>query len=211
MIRAAVRQKKHSAAIGLDGVSKQDLANLTSNEMQSLVGLYRRAMSSGEWPQQVVQGLVKSLAKKLDPLDAPDYRPITIYSMVYRVWSSLLSRFWLSTFSEILSPTLSGNRSGHQASTLWRRVMEEVEVSQAHAQSTSGLILDLTKAFNTLPRLPCLCHVFDLWHGSSIHQRLGRLFRKHEPSFLGTRECFSNQPRRTAGFLKAAAYHVFPC
>ena len=168
MVRAAVRQKKHSAAIGLDGVSKLDLANLTSNEMQSLVSLYRRAMSSGEWPQQVVQGLVKSLAKKLDPLDAPDYRPITIYSMVYRVWSSLLSRFWLSTFSEILSPNLSGNRSGHQASTLWRRVMEEVEFSQAHAQSTSGLILDLTKAFNTLPRLPCLamCLICGMDHPS---------------------------------------------
>lgn len=156
LIRAAARQKKKSAATGLDGVRRDDLLHLASNEMQSLVSLYRRAAGSGEWPQQTVQGLVKSLAKKPDAMDAPDYRPITIYSMVYRVWSTLQSRFWLSAFGGALSPTLSGNRSGHQASTLWRRVLEEVEFAQANTGSVSSLILDLTKAFNTLPRLPCL-------------------------------------------------------
>ncbi len=156
LVRATLKSKKARSARGLDGVGRDDILNLTSNEMQSLVSLYNRAALTGEWPLQVVQGLVKSLAKKPDPMDAPDYRPISIFSVVYRLWSSLQSRFWLGCISNVLSSTLSGNRNGHQASTLWRRVLEEVEFGHSCSQSTCGLILDLTKAFNTLPRLPSL-------------------------------------------------------
>ena len=156
LLRATLRSKKSRSATGLDGVSREDILQLTGNEMQSLVSLYDRAAHTGEWPRQVVQGLVKSLAKKVDPMDAPDYRPICVFSVVYRLWSSLQSCFWLSQVSSGLSSTLSGNRAGHQASTLWRRVLEEVEMAQSSNHAACGIILDLTKAFNTLPRLPCL-------------------------------------------------------
>ena len=168
LVRATLKSKKARSARGLDGVGRDDVLNLTSNEMQSLVSLYNRAALTGEWPCQVVQGLVKSLAKKPDPMDAPDYRPISIFSVVYRLWSSMQSRFWLGRISNVLSSTLSGNRNGHQASTLWRRVLEEVEFGHGFSQSTCGLILDLAKAFNTLPRLPCLamCMVCGMDSGS---------------------------------------------
>ena len=34
--------------------------------------------------------------------------------------------------------------------------MEAVEDAQLHQSTLSGLVIDLTKAYNTLPRLPCL-------------------------------------------------------
>ena len=39
---------------------------------------------------------------------------------------------------------------------LWRQVLESVESAQATSAPLAGLVLDLTKAFNLLPRLPCL-------------------------------------------------------
>ena len=156
LVRAAIKAKKNAAAIGLDGVSKHDLVSLTPNQMQEVVHLYQRAGHTGQWPQQVLEGVVKSLAKKETPLDVPDYRPIIVFPLLYRTWSSIASKYWLHQLDAILAKTLCGNRNGYQAATLWRQVMESVEASQTDQTDLCGLVIDLTKAYNTLPRLPAL-------------------------------------------------------
>lgn len=156
LVRATVKAKKSHAAVGLDGVSKDDLLNLTQSQLQTVVTLFQRAGNTGQWPQQLLDGVVKSLAKKEVPLDVPDYRPITVFPLLYRVWSTIASKFWLKQIDGQLASTLCGNRNGYQSATLWRQVMEAVEFSQLEQDNLCGLVIDLTKAYNTLPRLPCM-------------------------------------------------------
>ena len=155
LVRAAVRAKKNTAAVGLDGVSKLDLVHLTTNQMQGVVQIFQRA-GTGQWPAQVLEGVVKSLAKKEIPMDVPDFRPIIVFPILYRIWSSIASKYWLHHLDSILATTLCGNRNGYQAATLWRQVMESIEASQTDQIDLCGLVIDLTKAYNTLPRLPAL-------------------------------------------------------
>ena len=155
-VRASAKAKKNHAAIGLDGVSKADVVHLTPKQLNCVIAIFRRAGLTGEWPSQVLEGVVKSLAKRDNPQDVPDFRPITVFPFIYRLWSSMASKFWLGAIDETLDPLLCGNRNQYQAGTLWRRVMEEVELAQLHQHDLAGLVLDLTKAYNTLPRLPCL-------------------------------------------------------
>ena len=84
VLRAVATGKKAKAAVGLDGVSRWDILNLVPSELQSITNLFRRAHDTGDWPQQLLQGQVKSLAKKERPQGASDYRPITIFSFTYR-------------------------------------------------------------------------------------------------------------------------------
>ncbi len=156
LIRAIAKGKKTKAATGLDGVSRSDFLHLTSSELGAIAGIYHRACDTGDWPQQLTQGQVKSLAKREQPNGTSDYRPITIFAFAYRIWSSISSQHWLKHVSQALDHRLYGNRAGHRAAHLWRSVLEEVENSHTTGVHCAGVVFDLEKAFNTLPRLVCL-------------------------------------------------------
>lgn len=153
LVRSIAAGKKAKAEIGLDGVSRQDVLHLCSSEMASVTSIFRRAHHSGDWPAQLVQGQVKSLAKKDRPGGVGGFRPITIFSFIYRLWSSIASQHWLWHASTIMDSRLSGNRTGHRASHLWRAVLEEVEEAHGSGYHVGGIVFDLEKAFNTLPRV----------------------------------------------------------
>ena len=159
LLRAVIHRKKKLAATGLDGVSRHDLVSLDANGLGSLLSLYKNACQTGCWPQQVLNGAVKSLAKRAVPSTPDHFRPVTVFSMVYRCWSSAESRYWLSNLDDVLDPMLLGNRKGKRAADVWRCMLDHLEESQVMDQSAAGLILDLEKAFNTLPRKPTLAAV----------------------------------------------------
>lgn len=178
LLKAVVRSKKASAATGLDGVSRKDLLSLDSNGIASLLSLYRRASHTGQWPPQVLHGAVKSLAKCDLPSSPNHFRPVTVFSMIYRTWSSAQARFWLASLNDALNPFLLGNRPGKQATDVWRGLLDLLESSRLEGSIASGLILDLEKAFNTLPRRPTLeaaallgvsMDVLQAWSGALSH------------------------------------------
>lgn len=77
------------------------LLQLDSNGFLSLGSLYAWASSTGDWPAAVVAGAVKSLAKVPSPTSPDHFRPVTVFSLVYRAWSSAVSRFWLSKLDSV--------------------------------------------------------------------------------------------------------------
>ena len=156
LLRATAKSKKAAAAVGLDGVRRQDFLALSANQLCGIQQVFQHAHATGQWPDQVVSGLVKSLAKVAQPTCVEQYRPITVFSFTYRLWSSAQSRYWLQQLEPLMDRMLCGNRSGYQAATLWRKVLEEVEWAYLQGVNLCGVIVDLTKAYNTLPRLPCL-------------------------------------------------------
>ena len=155
-LRMLIRMKSRRSACGLDGVSVQDLQGMDSNQLLSLLSLYSRAETDGAWPAQCTAGSVQCLAKKPEPEHPGDFRPVTVLSLVYRLWSSLHSRHWLKVLSPSLDDDLCGNRPGHCPADVWRVILQEV--SEAHASNSlaCGFVVDLVKAYNTLPRYPVL-------------------------------------------------------
>ena len=154
LILAETQRKKPVAATGLDGVSRRDILSSCPNTLLSLSSLYARAETSGEWPQQIVAGRVNALAKCVGAAAANQYRPIVVYSLVYRVWSSIQVRNLLDTADDFAHCGVYGNRRGCQASHLWRALLHEIEISRHHGSPLSGLMADLEKAYNSLPRWP---------------------------------------------------------
>ena len=152
--RATVLGKSVHAATGLDGVSRSDLLNLCDSEVDSMLSMFARgAHLTGEWPQQCLNGAVKSLAKVDDPVHVGSYRPVTIFALPYRTWGSIQSRFWIQQLDLVLDPFVSGNRPHASAAEVWYYVLRQVELGHDLTEERTGLVLDLTKAFNTIPRL----------------------------------------------------------
>ena len=110
LLRAEVGRKKKSTSSGLDGVTRQDLLTVDHNTLGSLCSLFDRASSDGAWPRQVICGRVSSLAKTLNAEEVNQYRPITVFSLVYRCFSSVVARCLLDWADTWAHPDVFGNR-----------------------------------------------------------------------------------------------------
>ena len=156
LLRATIASKKKSSAKGLDGVDRSDLLNLDDVSLKSILSMYARAHQKGDWPIQALQGSVASLAKVCSPQTVSDFRPITVFSLVYRAWSSMESRHWLRHLEPVLADWLCGNRQACRAMTLWREIIDHVEQAHLGLGHRHGVVFDLEKAFNTVPRMPMM-------------------------------------------------------
>ena len=157
LIQAEVQRKKKRSATGLDGVSRDDLLQADGPTLQSLASLYQRAETDGCWPEQLLAGKVHSLAKTESAATVSQYRPITVFGLPYRVWSSLQSRHLLQWAECWVDDGVYGNRRGRQASDLWHYLLQQIEHAYASGCPLSGVSADLEKCFNCIPRFPALC------------------------------------------------------
>jgi hypothetical protein len=157
LLRAEVSRKKKRSATGLDGVSRADLLAADDAVFQSLLHAYERAQTDGEWPAQLLAGKVVSLAKSESASCVGDYRPITVFGLPYRLWSSLQARHLLAHADTWVDDGVFGNRPGRQASDLWFHLLSQIEAAYSAQSPLSGLSADIEKCFNCIPRFPVLC------------------------------------------------------
>ncbi|CAE7393753.1 Pol [Symbiodinium sp. CCMP2592] len=152
--RAAVKAKHAHSATGPDGVSRADLLALPDACTQGLLDLCGRAECTGDWPAQVLDARVSALEKVPDAATVTQYRPICVLSVTYRTWSSLRAKEALRHLASIAPPTLFGNMPGRSAGCVWYQMQLAIEQAHMEDQPLVGVLLDLSKAFNTLPRPP---------------------------------------------------------
>ena len=147
-------KKKAKSAVGADGVSKQDLLSLPHGGKQAIVDMYIAIEQGSTWPLQLSTGVVTSLAKTPQAADVDSFRPITVYPILYRLWSSARARSTLEVLARVLPAGIQGCIPGRQAKAIWFEVAQLLEAAHWSGQALHGLILDVRKAFNALPRLP---------------------------------------------------------
>ena len=82
-----------------------------------------------------------------------DFRPITVFSILYRAWSSFHAKHALTVLEPLMPDSLYGSRPGRYAGQVWAKLLWCIEHSFHQAIDLSGLVADLQKAFNMLPRL----------------------------------------------------------
>ena len=152
VLQAELAKKKPRSATGLDGVSLKDLKTAPPQVLQGLCFLYQKAESTGAWPPQMVNGKVASLAKVANPDSVQSFRPITILSQCYRMWSSIRAKSMLRHMHTICPAFLFGNRPHCKASQVWTHLAWALEESFLTSVPMGGIMADIEKAFNHLPR-----------------------------------------------------------
>lgn len=118
-----------------------------------LVALINRCETSlCEWPQVILQGHVSSLEKHAHAMGPQDYRPITVLSLVWRVYSSIRAKQLLRWLDSFADPFIVGNRPHRATKHVWWALAEELEYCNQFGETMSGITTDVKKAFNCLPR-----------------------------------------------------------
>ena len=168
--RAVVRSKPSRCGQGPDGIDRIDLLNLPSDLVAELLAIYRHSELTGEWPEQALVGLISALAKIEGAELAKHFRPITVFSLVYRVYSSLRSRQALAFIAEEAPVTMAGGMPGKSSVSVWWHIQLSIEKAYADGRPLLGACYDLSKAFNTLPRIP----VYALAIKAGVHEDLVR-------------------------------------
>lgn len=152
-LHACISQKNKATSAGLDGVTLSDLRAMPEAALSNFVDMFSHAEQSGEWPQQVIAGRVTCLPKKECPLDALDFRPITVLGLLYRCWGTYHARHAIRAIECILPVGLFGSRPQCYAGQVWSQLLWTIELAYEQGTALSGIMADIQKAFNFLPRL----------------------------------------------------------
>ena len=152
-----VNQKRVRAAKGPDGVSQPDLASLPQAGQQAMVGVYEAVEGGAFWPSQVACGFVASLAKSANAQTVDEYRPVTVYSLLYRVWSSARAKEALQVLSGLVPQSVQGGLPARQARSVWYSTAQFLESALIDRLPLHGILMDIRKCFNAIPRYPLWC------------------------------------------------------
>ena len=159
-----------------------------------LVDFFNAIMERQSWPESLSSAWVALLAKVPQPLQPKDGRPITVLPTLYRLWSKIMASKTFRAMIPFLPEDLYGSVPGKSTlDTAWE-LQSTLEESMEDQDSIAGVTLDLSKAYNTLPRpflyqlaaksgWPAgLINTYDSFLGS-----LTRFFRIHEGLHRGTK------------------------
>ena len=159
------------SARGACGFSPKDVIRMPDILTEWLFQIFRKAENGADWPQRLTTARVVMLAKPGEDVDKPlSCRPITVLSVLYRLRSRFRSLQVLKHLNEQLPPQVAGVASKISADCLTAMVGDILEVAMGAGEGLCGLVVDLSKCFNLVPRLP----LEELMHKIGIPQQYTR-------------------------------------
>lgn len=203
----ALRIKKSSAATGPDGVSRADLA-LPCSGQEAMTDLFRAVETKGQWPLQLTRGFVNSLFKNKGNGGVDSYRPVTVYPLPYRIWSSSRAKEAMNSLAPHLPRSVVGGVPARQAKEVWIEVAEVVENAFLSNDPIQGLVVDICRAFNGIPRIP-LWHLLTILNFSRDILGAWSNFVSVQERMFRVRHSTSNPIGSTVGYPEGCAFSVF--
>ena len=150
-VHSSISQK---SARGPCGFSVHEMRHLPDWILELLFKVFQAIHDGKPWPQLWVKAFTVLLPKTDDPQALIDNRPITILSRVYRMWSRFFSITLLVQLSNTVPKTIGGGTKEVSALMMTSYVQELLESHQHNRVFAAGLVIDLVKCFNTIPRYP---------------------------------------------------------
>ena len=152
------RRYTSQAARGPDGIDHLDLLNMPLDFRAGVVSLLNSIETGTDWPTQLLTAFCHPLPKHPGASFVGEFRPIVIMSVLYRSWSALRSRSLLQQLRHVVGSGVVGFMPSREAGEIWHYVQALVECAFQSNQTLTGVVSDVRKAFESIPR-PCLFEV----------------------------------------------------
>eukprot|EP00438_Fugacium_kawagutii_P008056 Skav223965 [mRNA] locus=scaffold3540:263869:268707:+ [translate_table: standard] len=144
---------KPHAARGPDGFDRDDLVHVpTAFQTQFLNMMTAIEDTDTSWPAQLQMAMVIGLAKHDHSHDVGHYRPINLFSLLYRTWARLRTKEMIRQFAEHIPHEALGFLPGRETAEVWLHLQAHIELMMQLQQTYCGLSTDLQKAFNCIGR-----------------------------------------------------------
>lgn len=153
--KLALAQIPSTTARGCCGWAPDELKALPDSCIRDLIQEMNHDSTCG-FPPWLMKARVVAVAKHHKANTASATRPITVLSLLYRLWSKMVTRQILKVWTQRMPASISGFLPGRSAHGLIYEMQLQLEATN-HSYSDShwgGLTLDIIKCFNTLPQPP---------------------------------------------------------
>ena len=153
--KQAIQQMADRRATGICGWRPAELKLLPDTAIELLARLFEKALCLGVPPHLLIAS-ISVLAKVALPESIGQSRPITVFSAIYRIWSSIAARQILKHWGNIFPRSIMGSMPGRSARDLSYQQQHVIERALLEGRDLYGLSLDIIKCFNCIPRQPAL-------------------------------------------------------
>ena len=205
--KQTLRKKKSRSATGPDAWSRQDLLRMPDDITENLISLLMNIEQGTPWPRSTITGIVFSLEKVQGASKVNQYRPITVFSLIYRTWSSIRAKQCLRHLVAFAPSFCFGNLPRRSAVQVWLGIQSQIETCHFDNQPLSGAMIDIEKCFNHLPRIPLLSVCCRLGLPSGVIRAWTRALTQMERRFA-IRGSVSPPHRSSTGCAEGCALSV---
>lgn len=153
----ALKLMNPKTARGIYSWTVDELRSLPFNAIQSLSQIFHR-FTGHSFPSRWQKALTIPLGKEQHASSPTKTRPITVLSLLYRLWSKVVTSQVLRHWSRHLPDYIVGFIPGRSPQNEMIKTQHEFEKShekfERGATQWQGVTLDLVKCFNLIPREP---------------------------------------------------------
>jgi hypothetical protein len=149
-LEVALGMMNGAAAGGLDGWRPAELQELPQGFLLLPLALIQHAERTGEWPA-VCQRVAVSLLKKEGPASPLNHRPISVSSVLYRLWGAIRWTDLVNWQRTWLHDEQFGFHPGRSCEDAAVTVLLDADLARASGTHMAVLDLDLAKAFDRMP------------------------------------------------------------
>lgn len=141
-----------SQAKGIDDINVGMLKKILDVILPTLTHIFNYSLMNGNYPKSWKQAIVKPIPKKTNPSDLNDYRGISILPVLSKALEHLVLKQIVDYLNryKLLDPNQSGFRSGYSTCTALVKVTEDIREAMDKRQLTVLVLLDLSKAFDSV-------------------------------------------------------------
>ncbi|XP_037562749.1 uncharacterized protein LOC119442090 [Dermacentor silvarum] len=165
-------------ARGLDNIPAGILKTLGARSREQLAEIFTGILKGDPVPEDWLRGRVTLIPKRGgDAGLLRDYRPVTVTSVVYRVFAQVL-KTWMSAWAEAnnhLTELQNGFRKDRRLEDNVFALTQCVEIARKEARTLVCCFLDVSKAYDSVPHaelLQCLSDMEMPLAWTSVLQRL---------------------------------------
>eukprot|EP00438_Fugacium_kawagutii_P009517 Skav209790 [mRNA] locus=scaffold1201:11124:13502:- [translate_table: standard] len=151
--KCAVSGTKATSARGSCGLSQPELRAMNDKLVNVILDVFNRLDSAG-FPKWLMLARVILLPKRVGASVFAQMRPITICSMLYRMWAKMLARKLLQQWKVALPMGIVGSVPGRSGTQLTLSAALRIENAIYVGSELGGYNLDIQKCFNAVGRLP---------------------------------------------------------
>ena len=174
--------RMHPSALGLDGWSLADLRSLPDQLLAWLADLLREVERVGRWPARLAEGYT-ALIPKEGPPGPLNTRPLTVLSMVYRLWASIRLADAIAWQESWAHPSAFGFRPARSAMDGAAVTQVLLELCRLRRWAVAGMSIDYVKCFDLIPQAVVLALALELGMDPGTCRALGSMYKQLRRAF----------------------------
>ena len=207
MIEHALRCTKVASSRGSDGFSTLDLRKLPISLLDMLALILQLIEQNGVWPQKWTLAKTLCLPKTADAKTPYDIRPVTVMAKIYRLWGHIRGKQVTSYISASIPPEIAGVCKKISSDMIALLIASKVE--DAHRLNTplGGMVVDLMKCYNTVPRGGLLLILSKLGVPIPVLNAFRAMMRQMN-RFFEVAQCCSDPQLTTTGIIEGCGFAI---